>query len=115
MQLDTDALKGKEVLASFEQLRKLANWMNPNIAAQGWAVNLPAFVKGDMGMVLMGGWAQGNLVRAGAADADFSSGPAPQESRPPCFDLNADSFLFCKPKRPHLDAGHTLVAKIVLD
>ena len=72
--------------------------MNPNIAAQPWGVNLPAFVKGDMGMVLMGGWAQGNLLRAGATEADFSSGPAPQESGPPCFDLNADCFIFWKQK-----------------
>jgi glucose/mannose transport system substrate-binding protein len=54
MQLDTDALKSKQVLAAFEQTRRLANWMNPNIAAQSWIVNLPAFMKGDMGMVLMG-------------------------------------------------------------
>ena len=37
MQLDTDALNSKEVLAAFEQLRKFANYMNPNIAAQPWA------------------------------------------------------------------------------
>jgi glucose/mannose transport system substrate-binding protein len=114
MQLDIDALKGKEVLAAFDQLRKLANWMNPNIAAQGWAVNLPAFVKGDMGMVLMGGWAQGNLLRAGATAADFSSGPAPQESGPPCFDLNADCFIFWKPKGADLEAGQKLFAELVM-
>ena len=34
MQLDPDALNSKEVLAAFEQLRKFASWMNPNIAAQ---------------------------------------------------------------------------------
>jgi glucose/mannose transport system substrate-binding protein len=34
MQLDADALKGQEVLAAFEQLRKFANWMNPNIAGR---------------------------------------------------------------------------------
>ena len=114
MQLEPDALKSKEVLAAFEQLRKLANWMNPNIAAQGWAVNLPAFVKGDMGMVLMGGWAQGNLLRAGATPADFSSGPAPQESGPPCFDLNADCFIFWKPKGADLEAGQKLFAELVM-
>jgi len=115
MQLDADALKGKEVLAAFEQLRKFASWMNPNIAAQGWAVNLPAFVKGDMGMVLMGGWAQGNLLKAGATAADFSSGPAPQESGPPCFDLNADCFIFWKPKGADLDAGQKLFAETVME
>ncbi len=114
MQLDTDALKSKEVLAAFEQLRKLANWMNPNIAAQSWAVNLPAFMKGDMGMVLMGGWAQGNLLHAGATTADFSSGPAPQDSGPPCFDLNADSFIFWRQKAPDLQAGQKLFAEIVM-
>jgi glucose/mannose transport system substrate-binding protein len=77
-------------------------------------VNLPAFVKGDMGMVLMGGWAQGNLFKAGATAADFSSGPAPQESGPPCFDLNADCFIFWKPKGADLDAGQKLFAEIVM-
>ncbi len=115
MQLDADALKGKEVLAAFEQLRKFSNYMNPNIAAQPWAVNLPAFVKGDMGMVLTGGWAQGNLFKAGATAADFSSGPAPQESGPPCFDLNADCFIFWKPKSADLDAGQKLFAEVVME
>jgi len=114
MQLDADALRSKEVLAAFEQLRKFANWMNPNIAAQGWAVNLPAFIKGDMGMVLMGGWAQGNLLRAGATEADFSSGPAPQEKGPPCFDLNADCFIFWQSKSADLEAGQKLFAETVM-
>src|SRR5450755_4743003 len=115
MQLDTDALNSKEVLAAFEQLRKFANYMNPNIAAQPWAVNLPAFVKGDMGMVMTGGWAQGNLFKAGATVADFSSGPAPQDSGPPCFDLNADCFIFWKSKGADLDAGQKLFAEIVME
>ncbi len=114
MQLDTDALNSKEVLAAFVQLRKIAGWMNPNIAAQGWLVNLPAFMKGDMGMVLMGGWAQGNLMGAGAKPTDFSSGPAPQDSGPPCFDLNADSFIFWQTKAPDLQAGQKLFADLVM-
>lgn len=115
MQLDADALKSKEVLAAFEQLRKFSNYMNPNIAAQPWAVNLPSFVKGDMGMVMTGGWAQGNLFKAGATVADFSSGPAPQDSGPPCFDLNADCFIFWKSKSADLDAGQKLFAEIVME
>ena len=114
MQLDPGALKSKEVLAAFVQLRKIANWMNPNIAAQSWQVNLPAFLKGDMGMVLMGGWAQGNMLNAGATPADFSSGPGPQDSGSPCFDLNADSFIFWKTKAPDLQAGQKLFAELVM-
>ena len=115
MQLEPDALNSKEVLAAFEQLRKFSNYMNPNIAAQPWAVNLPSFVKGDMGMVMTGGWAQGNLFKAGATVADFSSGPAPQDSGPPCFDLNADCFIFWKSKSADLDAGQKLFAEIVME
>lgn len=114
MELDTDALNGKEVLAAFAQLRKISNWMNPNVAAQGWQANLPAFVKGDMGMLLMGGWAQGNMLNAGATPADFSSGAGPQDSGPPCFDLNADSFIFWKVDEPDLRAGHKLFADLVM-
>lgn len=115
MQLEPDALNSKEVLAAFEQLRKFSNYMNPNIAAQPWAVNLPSFVKGDMGMVMTGGWAQGNLFKAGATVADFSSGPAPQDNGPPCFDLNADCFIFWKSKSADLDAGQKLFAEIVME
>ncbi len=114
MQLDTKALHGQEVLAAFVQLRKIASWMNPNIAGQSWGVNLPAFMAGDMGMVLMGGWAQGNLLRAGATDADFFSVAAPQDNGPPCFDLNADCFIFWQQKAPDLEAGQKLFAEIVM-
>jgi glucose/mannose transport system substrate-binding protein len=38
MELDGDALAVAEVLAAFEQTRKLASWMNPNIASQSWSV-----------------------------------------------------------------------------
>ena len=114
MELDSDALNSKEVLAAFQQLRRIANWMNPNIAAQSWGVNIPAFMKGDMGMVLMGGWAQGNLIRAGATTADFTSGPAPQENGPPCFDLNADCFIFWRQTAADLQAGQKLFADVVM-
>jgi len=115
MQLEPDALNSKEVLAAFEQLRKFSGYMNPNIAAQPWAVNLPGFVKGDFGMVITGGWAQGNLFKAGATVADFSSGPAPQDSGSPCFDLNADCFIFWKSKSADLEAGQKLFAEIVME
>ncbi len=88
--------------------------MDPNIAAQSWAVNVPAFMKGDMGMVLMGGWAQGNLLHAGAKPADFISLAAPQDSGPSCFDLNADCFIFWQQKAPDLKAGQKLFAEIMM-
>ena len=49
MKLDAKALKGAEMLAAFAQLRKLANWMDPNIAAQHYSVNLPNVHQGRDG------------------------------------------------------------------
>ena len=52
-----------------------------------------------MGMVLMGGWAQGNLLKRRRHRCRFLSGPAPQDEQTALFDLNADCFIFWqKPK-----------------
>ena len=113
MELDTDALMSREVLAAFEQTRKLANWMNPSIAAQSWSVQVAPFVRGDMGMLLMGGWAQGNIINGGFTFNDFLSGPAPQDNAKPAYIMNADAFIFWKQKAPDLQAGQSLLAKLI--
>ena len=114
MELDTDALGGKEVLAAFEQTRKLADWMNPNIAAQSWSVQVAPFIRGEMGMLLMGGWAQGNIINGGFTFNDFLSGPAPQDNGKASYIMNADAFIFWKQKAADLQAGQALLAKLVM-
>jgi glucose/mannose transport system substrate-binding protein len=113
MELDSDALMGPEVLAAFEQTRKLANWMNPTIAAQSWSVQLAPFIRGEIGMVLMGGWAQGNILNGGFTFADFMSGPAPQDNGKAAYIMNADAFIFWQQKAADLQAGQLLFAKLV--
>jgi len=44
MSLDEKALRGPEVLAAFGQLRKIASWMDPAIAAQHYSVLMPRFM-----------------------------------------------------------------------
>jgi glucose/mannose transport system substrate-binding protein len=53
-------------------------------------------------------------MRAGATPADFTSGPAPQDGGPPCFDLNADCFIFWQQKAADLQAGQKLFADVVM-
>src|SRR6476646_7803269 len=65
MDLDGNALKGAEVKAAFEQVRKIADWMDPNTASQHYSTNLKRFIEGDMGMMIMGGWPQAELRNAG--------------------------------------------------
>jgi len=65
MQLDDTALKGPESLAAFRQLRKFADWSDPGAAGQHYSTFLPRYMKGELGMLLMGGWAQGVFKHAG--------------------------------------------------
>jgi glucose/mannose transport system substrate-binding protein len=114
MELDDDTLRGPDVLAAFRQLRKLADWMDPNIAAQSYSTVLPKFVAGDMGLLLMGGWAQGVMLNMGNKLDDFEIGPAPSDNGKPCFVLNADAFIFWQQKAPDLQAGQTLLANLIM-
>lgn len=114
MELDADTLKGPEVLAAFEQTRRLADGMNPNIAAQAWGVQVAPFARGEMGMVLMGGWAQGNIINGGFTFDDFISGPAPQDNGRAAYIMNADAFIFWKQRAEDLQAGQTLMANLIM-
>ena len=114
MQLDQKALKGPEMTAAFAQLRKIAGWMDPTTAAQHYSVHLPKFIKGDAGMILMGGWAQGVIKGLGGKIDDILIAAAPQDEGKPCFVLNADSMIFWKRPEADLQAGQLLLAKLMM-
>jgi glucose/mannose transport system substrate-binding protein len=115
MNLDEKALKGPEIKAAFAQVRKIADWMDPNVGAQPYATNLKRFVDGDMGMMIQGGWAQGVLRNAGFKLDDFIIVPGPSDNTKPVFLLNADAFIFWQRSEPDLQAGQTLMAQLVMD
>ncbi|MDA9437494.1 ABC transporter substrate-binding protein [Bradyrhizobium sp. CCBAU 51627] len=115
MNLDEKALKAPEIKAAFAQVRKLADWMDPNVGAQHFSTNLKRFVDGDMGMMIMGGWAQGVLRNAGFKFEDFTIAPGPSDNSKPVFLLNADAFIFWQRKEADLQAGQTLMAQLVMD
>ena len=81
MNLDEKALRGPEVKAAFVQVRKIADWMDPNTAAQHYSTNLKRFIAGDMGMMIKGGWAQGVLLNAGFKLDEFIIAPGPSGQR----------------------------------
>jgi glucose/mannose transport system substrate-binding protein len=102
------------MLEAFAQLRKFANWMDPAIAAQHYSVNLPKFLKGDMGMLMMGGWAQGVIKNMGGNLDDVLITSVPQNEGKSVFVLNADSMIFWQRKEPDLTAGQQLLAKLMM-
>lgn len=115
MNLDEKVLKAPEIKAAFAQVRKIADWMDPNVGAQHFSTNLKRFIDGDMGMMIMGGWAQGVLRNAGFKFEDFTIAPGPSDNGKPVFLLNADAFIFWRRKEADLQAGQTLMAQLVMD
>ena len=114
MNLDQKALKGPEMKAAFAQTRKIADWMDPNVGAQPYATNLKRFIDGDMGMLIIGGWAQGVLRNAGFKLDDFTIAPGPSDNSKPVFLLNADAFIFWQRERPTCRPVK-LMAQLVMD
>ena len=114
MQLDAKTLKGPEVLAAFRQFRKLGDWSDPGRAGQDYTTFIPRFMKGEMGMLLMGDWAAGVYKRGGFQVSDYMVGPAPTDDGKIAFDLNSDEFLFWQNKEPEFQEGQRLLAKIVM-
>jgi glucose/mannose transport system substrate-binding protein len=114
MELDEKTLKGPEVLEAFRQFRRLGEWSDPGAAGQHYSTFIPRYMAGDMGMLLMGGWAQGVFQHAGFKLSDYLAGPAPQDDGKLAFDLNADEFIFWQKKQPEFQAGQKLLAKIVM-
>ncbi len=114
MQLDEAALKGPESLAAFRQLRKFAEWSDPGVAGQHYSTFIPRYMKGELGMLLMGGWAQGVFKHAGFQLTDYMVGPAPQDDGKIAFDLNSDEFIFWQKKQKEFQDGQALLAKIVM-
>ncbi|MCI0754737.1 ABC transporter substrate-binding protein [Teichococcus vastitatis] len=115
MQLDDTALRGPEVLAAFRQLRRISEWMDPAASGQHYSTFLPRFIRGEMGMLFMGGWAQGVIAHAGFGPQDYLVGQAPVDNGRPCFVLNADAFIFWRRREPDLQAGQALFANLVMN
>jgi len=114
-QLDDKALRGPEVLAAFAQLRQMSKWMNPSNAGQHWSVFLPALMKGEYGMLIMGGWASGVMKRGQFEEGkDFLCGSTPNNSGKPFFDLNADGLIFWDTKNSDYAEGQKITARVAM-
>jgi len=114
MNLDGKALRGPEMLQAFVQLRKFAGWMDPLARLLHYSINLPKLFKGEMGMLLMGGFAQGVIRSLGGKLDDLLITSSPHDGGNPSFVLNADSMIFWKRSEPELIAGQQLLARLMM-
>jgi glucose/mannose transport system substrate-binding protein len=114
MGLDQGALTSPEMVQAFTRLRKIANWLTPNVGSTDWVDYIGAFIKGEKGILFQGAWAQSFIASQGFSASDYLVGPAPQREGIPAFVLNSDSFIFWKRNEPDLQAGQTLFANILM-
>jgi glucose/mannose transport system substrate-binding protein len=114
MSLDKGALTSPEMVQSFTRLRKIANWLTPNVGSTDWVDYIGAFIKGEKGILFQGAWAQSFIASQGFSASDYLVGPAPQQEGVSAFVLNSDSFIFWKRDEADLQAGQTLFANILM-
>jgi glucose/mannose transport system substrate-binding protein len=88
--------------------------LDPAAAGQHYSTFLPRFIRGDMGLLIQGGWAQGVIRHAGFSDDDYMVGQAPVDSGTPVFVLNADAFIFWRRREADFQAGQMLMARLVM-
>ena len=70
--LDADALKSPMMKASFDNLKKLVAYVDPNYSGRDWNLATAMVIKGDALMQVMGDWAKGEFKAAGkTAGQDF--------------------------------------------
>ena len=114
MELDQKAMTGPEMVEAFGRLRKIANWLTPDVGATDWVDYIGAFIRGEKGILFEGNWAQSFIANSGFKVSDYMVGPAPQKEGVPAFVLNSDSFIFWKRNEPDLQAGQALLAKVTM-
>lgn len=109
--LDQEALKSDTMVASFDQLRKLRGYVDPNFSGRDWNLATAMVMRGEAGFQIMGDWAKGEFLAAGEVPGeDFLCAPTPGNG----FVLNSDSFAFFKVAGEENRAGQELLASLIM-
>ncbi len=62
---DEDALRSAEIVESFEIMRRIRGYVDPNFAGRDWNLATAMVINGEAGMQIMGDWAKGEVINAG--------------------------------------------------
>ncbi|ARE39122.1 Glycerol-3-phosphate ABC transporter, periplasmic glycerol-3-phosphate-binding protein [Rhodovulum sp. P5] len=109
--LDDTALRSETMVASFDQLRKLRGYVDPNFPGRDWNLATSMVMNGEAAFQIMGDWAKGEFLAAGKVPGkDFVCAPTPGNG----FVLNADSFTFFNVKGDDNIEGQNLLASLIM-
>ncbi|MBV8568624.1 MAG: carbohydrate ABC transporter substrate-binding protein [Methylobacteriaceae bacterium] len=112
---DVAAMRSPEMVAAFEQFRKMINWMDPGMAGRAWDAAANMMLTGQAGFYFMGDWSIGTFNAAGFKEGvDYLCSRAPADNGKPGFILNSDSVVFFQQKDPDYLAGSKLLAHLIM-
>ena len=112
---DVAAMRSPEMVAAFEQFRKMINWMDPGMAGRAWDAAANMMLTGQAGFYFMGDWSIGTFNAAGFKEGvDYLCSRAPADNGKPGFILNSDSVVFFQQKDPDFLAGSKLLAHLIM-
>jgi glucose/mannose transport system substrate-binding protein len=111
VELDDAALRSDTMVASFDQLRKLRGYVDPNFSGRDWNLATAMVMRGEAAFQIMGDWAKGEFLAAGKVPGqDFLCAPTPGNG----FVLNSDSFTFFKVEGAENVAGQKVLASLIM-
>ncbi|MBS0125944.1 ABC transporter substrate-binding protein [Thetidibacter halocola] len=111
VELDQDALKSDMMVASFDQLRKLRGYVDPNFPGRDWNLATAMVMRGEAAFQIMGDWAKGEFLAAGKVPGtDFLCAPTPGNG----YVLNSDSFTFFKVSGDDNLKGQQVLASLIM-
>lgn len=115
LELDDATLRGPQMVATFDQLRKMVNWMDDAMPGRPWSEAAVMVAKGEAGFQFMGDWFQGNMTQLGYKHGvDFLCDTQPANDGKLAFTLNSDSFAFFVQDDDDRKQGQALFAELVM-
>ncbi|MEM7024867.1 MAG: ABC transporter substrate-binding protein [Pseudomonadota bacterium] len=115
LELDDETLRGPEMVATFDQLRKMVNWMDDAMPGRAWSEAAVMVAKGEAGFQFMGDWFQGNMTQLGYEHGvDFLCDTQPANDGKLAYTLNSDSFAFFEQDDQDRKDGQVLFAELVM-
>lgn len=111
VELDQEALTSDTMVASFDQLRKLRGYVDPNFPGRDWNLATAMVMRGEAAFQIMGDWAKGEFLAAGKEPGkDFLCAPTPGNG----YVLNSDSFTFFKVSGEDNLKGQQVLASLIM-
>lgn len=111
VELDEAALTSGDMVAVFDQMRKMRGYVDDNFSGRDWNLATAMVMNGEAAFQIMGDWAKGEFMAAGKVPGkDFLCASTPGDG----FLYNVDSFAMFEVNGDDKKAGQLLLAELIV-